>query len=147
MFGKNVYCRFRKRFRQKQINILFKINLMIFQTAFWFTFDFFLIFIIKLGRTFVKSSEHQHSWGMLYISMQNVLIIYLVNFSIENVHDRIMSESSINVNLHQVLLPIHFRYLFQIMTANQTLLVKFFFFFFFFSIFYDVSAPVVSPFR
>ena len=37
------------------------------------------------------------------------LIIYLINSSIRNVHDKIMSlVSSINVNLQQVLLPIHF---------------------------------------
>ena len=143
MFGKNVYCRFRRRFRHKQINILFKINLMISQTAFWFTFDFFLIFIIKLGRTFVSPASTNIAGGVLYISMQNFLIIYLVNFSIKNVHDRIMSVSSINVNLHQVLLPIHFRYLFQIMTANQTLLVKFFFFFSF-SVFFTLFLPQSS---
>ena len=52
-----------------------------------------------------------------------------------------MSVPSINVNLHQVLLSIHFRCLFQIMTANQTIWVKLFLLFFFFDIFYAVSAP------
>ena len=42
------------------------------------------------------------------------LIIYLINSSIRNVHDKIMSlVSSINVNLQQVLLPIHFWHLFN----------------------------------
>ena len=49
-----------------------------------------------------------------------------VNFSMKNIRDKIMSLSSINVNLHQVFLPVHLFYLFQIMKSKLIPNEKFF---------------------
>ena len=52
-----------------------------------------------------------------YVNINNnLLIICLINSSIRNVHDKMSLVSPMNVILQQVLLPIHFCHLFQIIT-------------------------------
>ena len=61
---------------------------------------------------------------MIYFHATVFLIIYLVKLSIRNVHDKIMPVSSVNVNLHQVLLPIHFCHFFSNNNCNSKLVLN-----------------------